>query len=80
MLLKHQVEAAIRIGCRVVVISNPFWFWPWLDLHPESVEQCVQERLEVREKTRDTEDETVFVLHSHPDVFAQRPTIFQRTC
>jgi hypothetical protein len=71
--LKKEVISAIRRGYRTVVLSDPFSFWPWQDFNNDRLEAKLSEIFDVRANTRGTEDETVFVIHSHPDALTKAP-------
>lgn len=67
--LKDEIPWIVREGYRTVVISDPFSYWPWRKLNVSNLKRSIEEIFELRELTRRTEDETVFALYTHPDVF-----------
>jgi hypothetical protein len=66
-----DIYRALSEGHRVVAVLDPFEDWPWRNTRFRSPRTYAEAVFEIREKTRGTRGEVVFLLYQHPDAFAQ---------
>lgn len=68
-----EINDLVNRGYRVVAVVDVFEDWPWNRMQGRPAQLYVDIIFNIREQTRGTRSEVVFVLYQHPDAFSQAP-------